>query len=177
MRRWHIVYAILEIIAGVICINNTDISLGFFNTPIIIIGVLCIIAGLIHTTIFMSQEDDEKYIYLRFKEFLNYYEIAPEKYRILRYCGPEYAHWKSAYSYKGNKYNLAFIFLIDYFRYWVFKKQTLKHKISRNNLKLEYLGLVQKDIDILRNNLMNNVEIDKVNNDIGHISDPINLEL
>lgn len=125
--------------------------------------------------------DSKSEIFLSFKDFIDFYNLNPDRYEIRHDEDGEPCSLNIREEYDGydmlcrhsvkfrNKYKIKFK-LFSYIRlyYWDKHKQSVKKKYRHNEDMRGMLELVQKDIDSIRKQAEKEIrEAEKITNEIG----------
>lgn len=128
-----------------------------------------------------GHDDGKSEIFLSFKDFIDFYNLNPDRYEITyNYDGSlsslnireEYEGCDICYMFSEkfrNKYKVKFkLFSYIGFYYWDKHRQKVKKKHKNNEDMRGVLELVQKDIDSIRKQAEKEVrEAEKITNEIG----------
>lgn len=128
-----------------------------------------------------SCDDGKGEIFLSFKDFIDFYNLNPDRYKITySYDGglsslnikEEYDGYDMYYRHSiklRNKYKVKFkLFSYIRFYYWDKHRQKVKKKHKHNEDMRGMLELVQKDIDSIRKQAEKEIrEAEKITNEIG----------
>lgn len=126
-------------------------------------------------------DDGKSEIFLSFKDFIDFYNLNPDRYEIGYDYGEKLRSLNIKEEYKGydiycnscikfrNKYKVKFkLFSYIRFYYWDKHKQNVKKKHKHNENMRGMLELVQKDIDSIRKQAEKEIrEAEKITNEIG----------
>jgi hypothetical protein len=124
--------------------------------------------------------DGKSEIFLSFKDFIDFYNLNPDRYEIEYNNGEpcslnikeEYNEYNMYCQYGvqfRNKYKIKFkLFSYIRFYYWDKHKQKVKKKYKHNEDMRGMLELVQKDIDSIRKQAEKEIrEAERITNEIG----------
>lgn len=128
-----------------------------------------------------SRDDGKSEIFLSFKDFIDFYNLNPDRYEIGYDYGEKLRSLNIKEEYKGydiyynpcvkfrNKYKVKFkLFSYIRFYYWDKHRQRVKKKHKHNEDMRGMLELVQKDIDSIRERAEKEIrEAEKITNEIG----------
>lgn len=148
-----------------------------------IIGIAIFVLTLVIKQNYFNQSsygDGKSEIFLSFKDFIDFYNLNPDRYEIEYNDGEpcslnikeEYNEYNMYYQYGvqfRNKYKIKFkLFSYIRFYYWDKHKQKVKKKYKHNEDMRGMLELVQKDIDSIRKQAEKEIrEAEKITNEIG----------
>lgn len=149
-----------------------------------IIGVPIFVAVFATKQYFFNQSDDDdgkSEIFLSFKDFIDFYNLNPDRYEIRYDYNGELRSLNIKEEYDGydmycrpsvefrNKYKVKFkLFSYIRFYYWDKHQQNVKKKYKHNEDMRGVLELVQKDIDSIRKQAEKEIrEAEKITNEIG----------
>lgn len=128
-----------------------------------------------------GRDDGKSEIFLSFKDFIDFYNLNPDRYEIGYDYGEQLRSLNIKEEYEGydiycnpcvkfrNKYKVKFkLFSYIRFYYWDKHKQNVKEKHKHNEDMRGMLELVQKDIDSIRECAEKEIrEAEKITNEIG----------
>lgn len=128
-----------------------------------------------------SYDDGKSEIFLSFKDFIDFYNLNPDRYKITYSYDGRLSSLNIREEYEGrdicymfsekfrNKYKVKFkLFSYIRFYYWDKHKQSVKKKYKQNEDMRGMLELVQKDINSIRKQAEKEIrEAEKITNEIG----------
>lgn len=128
-----------------------------------------------------SHDDGKSEIFLSFKDFIDFYNLNPDRYEIGYNYNGDLRSLNIKEEYDGydmycrpsvkfrNKYKVKFkLFSYIRFYYWDKHRQKVKKKHKHNEDMRGMLELVQKDIDSIRKQAEKEIrEAEKITNEIG----------
>ena len=128
-----------------------------------------------------GHDDGKSEIFLSFKDFIDFYNLNPDRYKIKYNYDGKLCSLNIKEEYDGydmycrpsvkfrNKYKVKFkLFSYIRFYYWDKHKQNVKEKHKYNADMRGMLELVQKDIDSIRKQAEKEIrEAEKITNEIG----------
>ncbi len=160
------------------------------NFLIVLMVVAIIIGGLFFLCFFIAKtswfndshfSDPNNEIFLSFREFIDFYNLNPDRYEIGYNYDGKLCSLNIKEEYDGydmycrpsvkfrNKYKVKFkLFSYIRFYYWDKHKQSVKKKYKKNEDMRGMLELVQKDINSVRERAEKEIrEAERITNEIG----------
>lgn len=128
-----------------------------------------------------SCDDGKSEVFLSFKDFIDFYNLNPDRYEITYNYNGELSSLNIREEYEGydicymsstkfrNKYKVKFkLFSYIGFHYWDKHRQRVKKKYKHNEDMRGVLELVQKDINSVRERAEKEIrEAERITNEIG----------